>query len=107
MRSRIGVWSVALGVTGFVCRREILKGRAPWNKGVLIAADWSNAASRRIARPNDLYVPASCAAYPQGTKGIYLAKAEIGESYPPIEPSRFLDMVVLGVVPPDLRAFAQ
>jgi hypothetical protein len=88
-------------------RREILRGRAPWNKGVVIAADWSTARSRRMARPNDLYVPASCAAFPSGTKGIYLAKGESGESYPPIEPSRFLDMLVLGAVPDDLRAFAQ
>lgn len=88
-------------------RREILRGRKPWNNGVVIAADWSTARSRRMARPNDLYVPASCASFPPGTKGIYLAKGESGESYPPIEPSRFLDMVVLGVVPADLRAFAQ
>ncbi len=88
-------------------RREILRGRAPWNKDVVIAADWNTAASRRMARPNDLYVPASCAAFPPGTKGIYLAKKASGESYPPIEPSRFLDMVVLGVVPADLLAFAQ
>jgi hypothetical protein len=88
-------------------RREIFRGRKPWNKGVVIAAEWNTTRSRRMGRPNDLYVPVSCAAFPPGMKGIYLATRESGESYPPIEPSRFLDMVVLGAVPTDLRAFAQ
>ncbi len=88
-------------------RREIFRSRTPWNKGVVVAADWSTSRSRRMARPNDLYVHSSCASFPPGTKGIYLAKGESGASYPPTQPSRFLDMVVLGVLPADLRAFAE
>ena len=71
-------------------------------------AEWESEPVKRIfRRPNDFYVSGTCSGFAPGARGVYLAKvAEGEESYPPRDPSRFLDMVVLDAVPDDLAEMA-
>ncbi len=89
--------------------RDIGRGRQPWNRGVIEATAWSTARSRRMARPDQVYVAGGCTGFSAGTRGVYLARSDRADddTYPPAAPAAFLDMLVLTDVPVDLGQYAR
>jgi hypothetical protein len=92
-----------------VRRREVLSGRAPWNRGTRLVDEWTTTRSRRMLRRNDFYVAGGCDGFAPGTRGIYLAREadREDETFPPADPSLFLHMVRLESLPADLAPFGR
>ena len=89
--------------------RDVVASRYFWNFGAIDATPWSTTTrSRRMARPNHIYLPGGCPSAPPQTTGTFLARAApVEERFPPLDPARFLDLLVLAPVPPEYTPFAQ
>jgi hypothetical protein len=82
--------SGAVLTTRVLRHRGLFTERKPWNRGHAVAGPWLTETDRRATRPNEFYVRAACAAFPAGTRGVYLARGEDSNGWPSRTVSTFL-----------------